>query len=290
MIDLHIHTTYSDGMNTVEEILEKCEQRKLEYISITDHNSCGAYYDKAFNNNNIFTGTIIKGCELNAEFQNRAIEILGYNVNTDIIMEWKEKYYSIEKTKEHTEKVRESLLNTLNKKGIIYNEKDIRPQKNIIEYIERPIWEEIVKHPENKVILGEEFFNSFGAFERKGINNPESEYFGDRISTYRNAKEVIDLIHKAGGKAFLAHPFKYRFDDTIKFIDDLTQTTELDGIECYHPSSEDENKKDILLEYAKRNNLLVSGGSDYHGRPKQNIEVGVGKGNLCISKDILNWL
>ena len=104
----------------------------------------------------------------------------------------------------------------------------------------------------------------------------ESEYFGYRISTYRNAKEVVDIIHKAGGKAFLAHPFKYKFDNTIKFIDDLIQETELDGVECYHPSSEDENKKDILLEYAKRNNLYVSGGSDYHGKPKQNIEVGRG--------------
>ena len=70
MIDLHIHTMYSDGMNTVEEILKKCEQRKLEIISITDHNSCEAYYDNSFINNNIYTGTIIKGCELNAEFQN----------------------------------------------------------------------------------------------------------------------------------------------------------------------------------------------------------------------------
>lgn len=290
MIDLHIHTMYSDGMNTVEEILKKCEQRKLEIISITDHNSCEAYYDKSFYSNNTFTGTIIKGCELNAQFQNRAIEILGYNVDTDIIMEWKEKYYSIEKTKEHTQKVRESILEILTKKGIIYNEKDIRPQNYINEYIERPIWEEIVKHPENKLLLGEEYFNSFGAFERKGVNNPESKYFGYRISTYRNAREVVDIIHKAGGKAFLAHPFKYKFDNTIKFIDDLIQETELDGIECYHPSSEDENKKDILLEYAKRNNLYVSGGSDYHGKPKQNIEVGIGKGSLYISKDILNWL
>ena len=61
MIDLHMHTTYSDGSKTLEQVLEMCETKKLEYISITDHNTCEAYYDKALKDSNIFTGTIIKG-------------------------------------------------------------------------------------------------------------------------------------------------------------------------------------------------------------------------------------
>lgn len=290
MIDLHMHTIYSDGSKTAEEVLKMCEERKLEYISITDHNNCGAYYDEAFKNNNIFTGTIIKGCELNAEFQNKSIEILGYNINPDIIMEWKEKYYSIEQIKKTTEKIREILLNILDKKGIKYNEKDIRSQKDEKEYIERPIWEEVVKHPENKSILGEEYFNSFGAFGRKGITNPKSEYFVNRVSTYRNAKEVVDTIHKAGGMAFLAHPFAYKFENTIKFIDDLRDEVHLDGIECFHPSA-DEEKMQILEDYARKNYLYISGGSDYHGKLKPDIEIGVGRGNLNISKHIIEeWL
>lgn len=290
MIDLHMHTIYSDGSETVEKVLKMCEERKLEYISITDHNSCEAYYDDTFNNNNIFTGTIIKGCELNAEFQKRSIEILGYSVNPDIIMEWKEKYYSIDQMKKITEKIRKTFLDILDKKGIKYNEKDIRQQKDEKEFIERPIWEEIIRHPENKLILGEEYFNSLGVFLRKEITNPNSEYFLNRVGTFRKAKEVVDIIHKAGGKAFLAHPFKYRLEDTIKFMDDLRQDAEIDGIECYHPSSVDDNKKDILVEYAIKNNLYISGGSDYHGKTKPDIEVGVGRRNLNISKNILNWL
>lgn len=46
MIDLHMHTANSDGSKTVKEILQMCEEKKLEYISITDHNTCGAYFDK----------------------------------------------------------------------------------------------------------------------------------------------------------------------------------------------------------------------------------------------------
>lgn len=291
MIDLHMHTIYSDGSKTVEEVLKMCEERKLEYISITDHNNCGAYHDEAFKNNNIFTGTIIKGCELNAEFQNKAIEILAYNINPDIIMKWRENYYSIEKIRANTKQIYERFINILDKKGIIYNKENIRPQKDEKEYIERPIWEEIVKHAENKEIIGEEYFNSLGIFFRKEITNPNSEYFLNRVGTFPKVKEVVDIIHQAGGKAFLAHPFEYKFEDTIKFINDLMQEVKLDGIECFHPSSADDDKKDILVDYARKNNLYISGGSDYHGKLKPDIEIGVGRGNLSISKEFIEeWL
>ena len=100
-------------------------------------------------------------------------------------------------------------------------------------------------------------------------------------------KEVIDIIHKAGGKAFLAHPFEYKFNDTIGFIDNLRKEVELDGIECFHPSSENDNKIDILVNYTRKNNLFISGGSDYHGNPKPDIEIGIGRGKLNIPKEII---
>ena len=291
MIDLHIHTIYSDGDKTVEEVLKMCEKRKLEYISITDHNNCEAYYDEILKNNNIFSGIIIKGCEINAEFQNKAIEILAYNIDTDIITAWRERYYSIDQIKSNTKKIYDRFLNILDKKGIIYNRENIRPQKDEKEYIERPIWEEIVKHPENKDIIGEEYFNSLGIFFRKEITNPNSEYFLNRVGTFPKVEEVVDIIHQAGGKAFLAHPFEYKFDGTIKFINDLTQKVELDGIECFHPSSSDDNKKNILIDYARKNNLYISGGSDYHGKLKPDIQIGFGRGDLSISKDLIEeWL
>ena len=145
-------------------------------------------------------------------------------------------------------------------------------------------------HKENHKILGE-FTESFGIFFRKGLANPESSYFMNHIEFRPKYKEVIDIIHKAGRKAFLAHPFEYKFEDTIGFINDLRKEAELDGIECFHPSSADDNKKDILVEYARNNNLYISGGSDYHGNPKPDIEIGIGRGNLNISKEIIEeWI
>ena len=64
MVDMHIHSIYSDGDKTIREILKMCEEKKLEYISITDHNTCRQYNDKTLLNNDIFNGKIIKGVEL----------------------------------------------------------------------------------------------------------------------------------------------------------------------------------------------------------------------------------
>ena len=60
----------------------------------------------------------------------------------------------------------------------------------------------------------------------------------------------------------------------------------LDGVECFHPSA-DEDRMKTLVEYAKKHNLYISGGSDFHGSKKPNVEIGVGKGNLHISRDYI---
>ena len=288
MIDLHMHTIYSDGDKTVEEVLKMCENKKLEYISITDHDTCKQYNDVALKNNHIFSGKIIIGSELHAVFQKKNIEILAYNINPNIINEWCEKYYSEEKLRKQQDICRQRLFDICNKHGLVYDESKIRKPKKVSEYVERPIYEEVMKHKENHKILGE-FTESFGIFFRKGLANPESSYFMNHIEFRPPYKEVIDIIHKAGGKAFLAHPFEYKFKDTIGFINDLRKEKELDGIECFHPSANQE-QRNILIDYAKSNNLYISGGSDYHGSPKPDIEIGIGRGDLNISKEILNWL
>lgn len=290
MIDIHMHTIYSDGDKTVEEVLKMCEEKNLEYISITDHDTCKQYEDIALKDNKIFSGKIIKGSELHAVFHNRNIEILAYNINPSIINEWCEKYYSEDKLKEQQEICRNRLFEICDKHRLIYDKSKIRKPKKASEYVERPIYEEVMTHKENHKILGE-FTESFGIFFRKGLANPESSYFMNHVEFRPKYKEVIDIIHKAGGKAFLAHPFEYKFEDTIGFINTLRQESELDGIECFHPSSADDNKKDILVEYARKNNLFISGGSDYHGSPKPDIEIGIGKGNINISKEIIEeWI
>ena len=290
MIDMHIHTKYSDGDKTVEEILKMCEEKKLEYISITDHNTCKQYEDEALNKN-LFTGNIIKGVEMNATFKNKKIEVLGYNIKEfEMIEKWSQKFFSEDILKEQQEKSKRKLLNVCDKKGLIYDESKIPQNIPLTDYITIYIYKELMNHKENYEILGE-FVESLNIFIRKGLMNPESEYYTGSDNKLKPLyKDVVNIIHQAGGLAFLAHPFEYRFDNTIDFINELRNESELDGIECDHPSADGE-KMEILVEYAKNNNLFISGGSDYHGHKKPDINIGVGRGDLNISKDYIEkWI
>lgn len=291
MIDLHMHSVYSDGDKTVEEMLKMCEDKKLEYISITDHNTCAAYKDKNILNNNIFSGKIIKGVEMNATFENKNIEILGYNIKEPkIIEDWSKKFFSDEVLRKQQEDSKNKLLRICDRKGLIYDESAIKKDIPLTDYITIYIYKELIRHEENYKILGE-FANSLNLFIRKGLMNPESEYYtGSDDILKPNYKDVINIIHEAGGLAFLAHPFEYRFNDTIDFIDKLRNQKELDGIECFHPSA-NEKEMNILLEYARKNNLYISGGSDYHGKKKPDVEIAIGKGNLNIEKEyVKEWI
>lgn len=290
MIDMHIHTKYSDGDKTVEEILKMCEEKKLEYISITDHNTCKQYEDKALNKN-LFTGTIIKGVEMNATFKNKKIEVLGYNIKeTEIIERWSKQFFSEEILREQQEIAKRKLLSICDEKGLIYDENEIPQNIQVTDYITIYIYNELMRYKENHKILGE-FAESLNVFIRKGLMNPESEYYTGSDNELKPLyKDVVNVIHQSGGLAFLAHPFEYRVDNTIDFINDLRKEKEIDGIECFHPSA-DEKETNILVEYAKNNNLFISGGSDYHGHKKPDIDIGVGKGNLKISKEYIEkWI
>ena len=71
----------------------------------------------------------------------------------------------------------------------------------------------------------------------------------------------------------------------------MVKDSKIDGIECFHPSAEEDGKIDYLIDYARKNNLFISGGSDFHGKRKLNIEIGSGKGSLNIPKEFIEeWI
>ena len=98
MIDLHIHTMYSDGIDTTKDVLKKASNLDLDAISITDHNSVKFYLEMENNSDlkSIFKGKIITGCEFTTTYKKNLIEILGYNFDYKKIDEYLSKYYSLE--------------------------------------------------------------------------------------------------------------------------------------------------------------------------------------------------
>ena len=289
MVDMHIHTTYSDGDKTLKEVLERCEEKKLEIISITDHNTCKAYEDETLKNNNIFSGKIVKGIEMNATLDNKkTIEFLAYNIkNTKIIEEWSNKFFSYELLEEKFNKSKNKIIDICNKNGLIYDLNIIKKDIPVTDFFVVHMYFELIKHKENMKYMSE-FMDSFNNFRRNGLDNPNSIfYMGENNYPQPLFRDVVDVIHKSGGLVFLAHPFEYMFEDTISFIDYLRREVQLDGIECFHPSAESDNRIEKLIIYARKNNLYISGGSDYHGTKKHNIDLGVGTGTLKIPKEYI---
>ena len=290
VIDLHMHTTYSDGTDSVKEILKNATKANLEIISITDHNTCKAYFEmENMDIDSLYKGDIILGCEFTTTFDNRLIEVLGYGFDYKKVQKYLDKYYSTELIIERTKTLYNRLINKIKDLDLIYNLAPFNDEKFEKEFFEFEIYMEIIKYPENKEKVKEDILDTFSDFFRKGLTNPKSYFFINHVEFKPSIEKVIDLIHSAGGIAFLAHPYQYKFNDTEQFLDNLFDNNNLDGVECYYTRFNDE-QTNYVLEFAKKRKLLISGGSDYHGKNKTNHDLGVGKGNLNISKDIVsNW-
>ena len=286
MIDLHMHTTNSDGSDTPEELLKKCQELELEYISITDHDTCKSYNDlKDIDATKIFKGKIIPGCELTTNYKGRTIEILGYGINPDVINEWKSKFYTEEKRQERINYCKNELIEKLGKLGIYIDKETLDTDCSYDRAVYRKL---LVKKEEHEKILGKGILDNLRFLFRNCISNPDNPLFVDVAKFRPTPKEITDLIHKAGGKAFLAHPYQYSFDNTLDMITNLRKECDLDGVEAFH-STFTVDQIIEMQEYAKKNNLYISGGSDYHGTVKPEINLKTGCNNLHISKNILQW-
>ena len=100
MIDLHTHTIYSDGSDSLIELLEKAQNLNLNYLSITDHDNCNAHIAmRDIDVSKYFKGKIIPGIEIKCAYQGMLIEVLGYKFDIDKMKKWTDEYY-IDKSRE----------------------------------------------------------------------------------------------------------------------------------------------------------------------------------------------
>ena len=288
MIDLHMHTKYSDGTDSVKEILEKVNKINLEIISITDHNTCDAYEEmEKFDVSKYYNGNIVVGCEFTTSFDNRLIEVLGYGFDYKKVNEYLKKYYTPELVNKRTKILYSRLLEKLNKIGLKFVLEDVNDKKFESEFFEFEVYMELIKYPENFEILKEDIWKTFSDFFRKGLTNKNSKLYINHVEFRPKLNEIITLVHNAGGIVVLAHPYQYKYNDTDEFLNKLYDENNLDGIESFYTNfSNDESQH--LVEFARKRNLLISGGSDYHGLNKSNHDLGIGRGNLNIDKAVIN--
>lgn len=290
MIDLHMHTSYSDGTDSVREILTNSRNANLEVISITDHNICKAYKElESINVSDFYNGKIITGCEFTTSFDNRLIEVLGYGFDYKKVSDFLDSYYTEELINERTTILYNKLIKKINELGLTCKLEEVRNRKFESEFFERGIYNELIKYQENFSILKEDVWSSFSNFFRKGLTNPNSKLFINYAEFKPSLKEIINLVHDSNGIIFLAHPYQYKFNDTEVFLEKIYNENNFDGIECFYTTFS-KKQTEYLVDFAKKRNLLISGGSDYHGTNKQQHDLGVGNGNLNIDKSIIsNW-
>lgn len=289
MIDLHSHTTNSDGTWTTKEILEKAENLKLEVFSITDHDTAKSYIEIEEKDNlkDIFTGKLIKGVELNCTFDGVKIEILAYDFDLHPVQRWLEDYYTIEKNRKRLIEEFYDLVNICHKKGIkIEDNLSYNPET---EYPVDVIYDSIINFPENKNFFTEKQLENKALFFRTCTVDKKFPLYRDFSKQMPTLEFFNQFIHKHHGKLFLAHLYKYQLDNHIEYLDKIKNKNLIDGIEVYHSSFTEEQIK-ILEKYCISHGLLMSGGSDCHGDKKKDRKLGIGYGNLNISKGIIdNW-
>ncbi len=291
MIDLHIHTNNSDGSEDVIEILKKAEEQKLTYISITDHESVNGHFQlKEINVKDYYSGKIIPGAELKNYYKDRVIDILAYNIDVERFNE-----YLIENYKDKTHRVLET-------KNLKHFYKQAKGYGLVLDPIETLQWDkdkewgsvvfynELKKHPENEAKVPKDLWEDFFNFKKDYVYNRNNMFFLDKKDDYPSPAKTVEKIHEAGGLAFLAHVYEYKWvDNKIEYIKQLVKDSKIDGIECYYTKFTDEQTRE-LIKFCKENKMLISGGTDFHGKSKPGVQIGIGKGNLAIPNDIIkDW-
>lgn len=270
-IDMHIHSIHSDGNLSVEELIKLASVNNVGTLSITDHDSLGAYNNMSKNNLEIINGIEFSSyCFVNGKKIKVHILAYDYDISNNellnLVYSYRDKRIFIHNEYKNIlmnvyEKVSDEILNELSVEKYCW--------------FDRIIIETLVKH--NVPIEIIENIKKIYLANKFCYTNNVQEYEVDY-------KEVINIIKNANGLSVLAHPFEYNLSnsDIILLIKEL-KNQGLDGLEIFQ--SECSLEGNIFLQnIAKKLNLLESGGSDFHRHFTNDMrKLGLGiNNNLCI--------
>ncbi len=246
MLDLHMHSTASDGTDTPEAIIVKCAKLNLELSSITDHDSIDSQAQAA--GMAIERGIpYITGVEFSVQHTGE-LHILGYGVN---INDPACSAMMAELQSSRVERVHH-ILKRLDEQSIPVS----------FEEVERHAQGNTLGRPHVALALMEKGYAS-------DLKEAFDKYLNENGLCYvrrrkLNAKEAIELVLSAGGTPVLAHPKFIRTDNIAALVREMSAQG-LKGIEAYYPAHSDRDVEKYL-SLARENNLIVTAGSDYHGK------------------------
>lgn len=270
-VDLHMHSTHSDGTMSPRELVAYAEKKKLRAIAVSDHDTL-SHIRGTLCAGEASSVEVIAAIEVSADFSPGTMHILGYFVDA----ENEELFEMLERFREGRAIRNPQIIEKLNNAGmaITYDE------------VLREAGGQSVGRPHIATVMVKKGFvrttqDAFEQYLKKG-----ALAYVDRLRF--NSEEIIRVIHNAGGLAFLAHP-KQLLIASVAELEALVEkliAQGLDGIEVYS-SSHNKRERKIYANIAEKYSLLVSGGSDFHGTHKNGIDMGFLGTGVKLSYDVV---
>lgn len=272
-VDLHVHSNCSDGTLSPSELVEYALKKNLVAIALTDHDTIDGLPE-------LFAaaeGTdleVIAGIEFSTQFHGIDVHVVGLD------FDYKLPEFCRQLTRfQNSRDIRnEKMIKLLQEQG-----SDITWEAMEREYPDA-VW---TRAHFGKYLLEHGFVSD--------IKEAFSRYLGDGCCCFIPREKVtpiqaVELIRLAGGIPILAHPMLYHLDDAS--MDELIVSMKevgLIGIEALYSTYTNEEEEHVYM-LAEKHNLILSGGSDYHGSTKPDIDLGSGRGNLQVPYDFLTRL
>jgi predicted metal-dependent phosphoesterase TrpH len=247
-VDLHIHTSASDGMWYPDELIRNILDSNINVFSVTDHDT----FENIVEVNELCKNTnlvFLPGVEFSTSYANKNYHILGYGIS----------------------KLTDELIKICKKNKEIFQSIDL----NFINYLSDKFSEisigDFQEYTHDKSLGG---WKAYSYCVRKGICKNLGEYLKlfekteleNPFLNYElsNPKSVIGAIKNANGIAILAHPGASFYEPDIHFVVKYFYSLGIDGFECYHTNN-NEKVTQFCLDFCSDNNLIITGGSDCHG-------------------------
>lgn len=243
-VDLHIHSTFSDGLYTPRQLVEMAVASGIEVMAITDHDSVNGLRQAQEAAQELGGKVrVIEGIELGAQVGKKSVHILGYNIDktNETLLK------TIKGLREGRELRLHRMVAKINKLGYNITIEDCDKDNRAVG---RP-------HVAKALVKNGYFDDVEEAFEVLLKNGRPGYEPQPKLSP----EEAVKLLHDAGGMAVLAHPAEI---EDLNLVQILLKTVDFDGIEVYHPSA-DKEMQEKFMNFSEEFGLLVSGGSDFHG-------------------------
>lgn len=269
-IDLHVHSTASDGTLTPREVVKLAKESGLVAIALTDHDTIQGI-EEAVDEGNKLGIKVIPGIEISAEYLGGDIHILGLNV--DYTSKRFEEIVNI--CQNSREDRNRKMIKKMQEDGI-----DISEEKMYARFGDSSITRAHFARylVENGYVTHKDM--AFAMYLEKG-----KKYYVSREKV--TPQMAIEIIKDAGGHPVLAHPLLYKLGkDRLMSLFDSVKKLGMEGIEGLY-SLNTPSDDAFLKKVADNYGFYLTGGSDFHGANKPNIMIGKGKGNLQVPEELL---